>query len=321
MRVLLDVDTGTDDAGALWCAVTHPDIEVVAVTASWGNSSCDQVVRNTLAVLAAVGARDVPVHAGAKGPLGPALTEEGAEMVMGSDGLGDVGVEPPPDAAPSGEPAGEAIARLANERPGELTLFALAPLSNVANALDLEPDLPKLLAGLVVMGGAVAVGGNVTPVAEAKIAHDPESAARVVRAFGRAGRSRPKLVPLDATLRAPLTRDELDVVERSSLPGAATIYRIWSSIWSSGVLELGRAADEWPCHDLLALWAAIDPGCFTWTSGPLAVDTGRSAAWGATVHDRRGLTDGPVWDVAMRADPVRYRSGVRAWLQGRAAPP
>ena len=320
MRVLLDVDTGTDDAGALWCAATHPDLELAAVTASWGNSSCDQVVRNTLAVLAAAGVADVPVHAGAKGPIGPAVTEEGAELVMGSDALGDVGVEPPPDATASNEPGAEAIARLAREMPGELTLFALAPLSNVATALDLEPDLPKLLAGLVVMGGAVGVSGNVTPVGEANIAHDPEAAARVVKAFGRGGRSRPKLVPLDATLRAPLTRDELESVERSSLPGAPTMHRIWSAIWSSGVFELGQARDEWPCHDLLALWAAIDPGCFTWSSGPLAVDTGRSAAWGATVHDRRGLTDGPVWDIALRVDRDRYRSGLRAWLQGRPAP-
>jgi purine nucleosidase len=321
MRVLLDVDTGTDDAGALWAAATHPDLELVAVTATWGNTSCDQVVRNTLAVLAAAGAEGVDVHAGAKGPIGPALTEEGAEIVMGSDALGDVGVEPPPDATPSSEPGAEAIVRLASENPGELTLFALAPLSTVAAALELEPDLPKLLAGLVVMGGAVAVGGNVTPVGEANIAHDPEAAARVVKAFGRGGRSRPRLVPLDATLRAPLSREELESVERSSLPGAPLMHRVWSAIWSSGVFELGHAGDEWPCHDLLALWTAIDPGCFTWSAGPLAVDTGRSAAWGATVHDRRGLIDGPVWDVAMRVDAERYRSGVRAWLQGRTAPP
>lgn len=324
-RVILDVDTGTDDAGALWCAATHPRFELVAALAGWGNTTRAHTVRNTLAVLRAAGS-DAPVHEGFDAPSGPAPTTHGAELVMANDGLGGVGVEPPPGAAAAAEPAAEALVRMAHEHAGDLTLVALAPLTTVDAALTIEPRLPSLLRSLVVMGGAVAVSGNVTAAAEANIAHDPGAAARVVEAFGAPGATGdgapPVLVPLDATRRGPLTLAELGAVERSTLPGAALIHRVWSAIWETGLIELGAGADGcWPCHDLLALWSLVDPGCLRWFTGPLAVDTGRSAAWGATVLDRRdraGTTGTGVWSVALGVDAERFRFGVRAWLGGEA---
>ena len=86
-----------------------------------------------------------------------------------------------------------------------------------------------------------------------------------------------------------------------------------------GLIELGpRGEGAWPCHDLLAVWTLLDRQCCTWVDAPLAVDTGRSAAWGATIVDRRGRHAGewPVWSVAMRVDGARHRDGVRAWLRG-----
>ena len=322
--MILDVDTGTDDAGALWCAATHPAFELVAALAGWGNSTRAHTVRNTLAVLRAAGS-DVPVHEGFDGPSGPAPTTRGAELVMAGDGLGGVGVEPPRDAAPADEPAAEALVRCARAEPGALTLVALAPLTTVDAALTLEPALPSLLHGLVVMGGAIAVSGNVTAVAEANIGHDPGAAARVVDAFGAsgalAGGDPPMLVPLDATLRGPLTETELKEVERSPLPGADLLHRVWSAIWETGLIELGAdAVGRWPCHDLTAIWSLVDRDCLRWFTGPLAVDTGRSAAWGATVLDRRGrvATNAGTWSVALGIDADRYLAGVRSWLQGGA---
>jgi purine nucleosidase len=222
------------------------------------------------------------------------------------------------------EPAGEAIARIANEAPGTVTLVALAPLTTIAAALELEPGLPALLDEVVVMGGAVAVPGNVTAVSEANIGHDPDAAAFVIDAFGapgaRAGRRPPCLVPLDVTLRAPLTAAELDAVVGSRLPGASTVHAIWTAIWPTGLIELGPHGEgSWPCHDLIALWTLLDRECFTWHRGPLTVDTGRSAAWGATVLDRRThatADDDAGWDVALHVDAERLRRGVREWLQG-----
>jgi len=325
-RVILDVDTGTDDAGALWCAATHRSFDLVAALSGWGNTTRAHTVRNTLAVLRAAGS-DAPVHEGLDAPSGPAPTTHGAELVMAGDGLGGVGVEPPAGATASTEPAPEALVRMASEHPGDLTLVALAPLTTVDAALTLEPRLPSLLRSTVVMGGAIAVSGNVTAVAEANIGHDPGAAARVIEAFGApgalAGGEPPMLVPLDATLRSPLTEPILEEVERSPLPGAALIHRVWSAIWETGLIELGEDGEGcWPCHDLTALWALVDHGALRWFTGPLAVDTGRSAAWGATVLDRRGrfATDGAgTWSVAFGVDHQRYLAGVRAWLQGGSA--
>jgi purine nucleosidase len=337
VRVILDVDTGTDDAGALLLAATHPDLELVATTATWGNCSRDQAARNTLAVLRAAGS-GVPVHPGAEGPSGPAPWHDPADTVMGRDGLGNVGVQPPAGATADAEDGPAALVRLARSMPGELTLVALAPLTTVAAALAIEPALPSLLAGLVVMGGSIAVGGNVTALAEANVGHDPQAAAAVVDAFGRA-RPSPCLVPLDATLRAPLTEAELGVLAASPLPGAALLHQVWSAVWPTSLLETG-VDGAWPAHDLLAAWTLVDPEVCRWETVPLAVDTGGSAAWGATVADRRlgrfteWAGDDPErlralaeantvppgrWRVAVGADAERFRRGVRGWLAGSSS--
>jgi purine nucleosidase len=328
IQVIMDVDTGTDDAGALLLAATCPSFELTAATATFGNCSRDQAARNTLAVLEAAGRPDVPVFAGLGEASGPAPTAAGAAIVMGSDGLGDAGVA---DAAgrPQPEPAVTAISRLAAARPGELTLVALAPLTTLAAALDTDPDLPGRLDHLVVMGGAISVGGNVSAAAEANIGHDPEAAARVVDAFGAPGAlssgRRPQLVPLDVTLRSPLTEAELAAVAASGQPGADLLHTVWTKIWPTGRLETGLEG-VWPAHDLLATWCVADPSVCTWLTAPLAVDVGRSAAWGATVADRRverlrqwGLEERTApnrWDIAIEVDAERYRAGVRRWLAG-----
>jgi purine nucleosidase len=325
LTVVLDVDTGTDDAGALLLTATCPTFDLVATTATWGNCSRDQAARNTLAVLEAAGRGDVPVFPGSSAPSGPSPSVSSAEIVMGSDGLGDAGVADPAG-RPELEDGAAALVRLVGTRPGQLTLLALAPLTTLAAALDLDPGLPGRLDQLVVMGGAISVGGNVTAAAEANIGHDPEAAGRVVEAFGApaalaSGRP-PRLVPLDVTLAAPLTVAELAALGRSSLPGAALLHTVWSKIWPTGLLETG-VEGVWPAHDLLATWCAADPSVCTWMTVPLAVDTGHSAAWGATVADRRverlrpaGEVPASRWDIAIDVDADRYRAAVRRWFAG-----
>ncbi len=341
LSVVLDVDTGTDDAAALWLAATSSDIELVAVTATWGNTTAAQAARNTRAVLAAAGRPDVPVFVGANRPLGPAPKLTDARQLMGTDGLGDVGFAERllgSVALPSEEDAVTAMTRLVRDRPGELTLLAVAPLSTVAAAIRANPDLPALLAGVVVMGGAVAFPGNLTPAAEANIGHDPVAAAEVMAALAGPvpeGPVRPpRLVPLDVTLAAPLTPHELAAIAASPLPGAKDLHEVWAHIWPAGRLETGKEGC-WPAHDLLAVWCALHADVCEWARVPLAVDTGRSAAWGATVADRRVLrlerwaspqelayveeTHGIPsrrWDVALHVDADAYRAGIQAWLAG-----
>jgi purine nucleosidase len=327
-RLILDVDTGTDDAGALLFASTFPGLRLEAALATWGNCSRDRAARNTLAILEAAGRTDVPVYRGCDGPSGPAAAVDGAESVMGRDGLGEIDVADPA-ATPGPEPAASALVRMATESPGKLTLIALAPLTTVAAALDLDPSLPGRLHQLIVMGGAIRAAGNATPAAEANIGHDPDAAAKVIRAFGAPGALAsghlPQLVPLDVTLPSALTQAELGALSASSLPGADLLHRIWQAVWPSGRLETARDG-VWPAHDLLAAWCVVDPLVCHWSAAPLAVDTGGSAAWGATIADLRAVrwpgretaTSWATWDIALGVDPARFHAGVRAWLSGKA---
>src|SRR5688500_8099753 len=182
MPVILDVDTGVDDALALALAVRWSRVELIAVATVAGNVDVEQATRNTLTVLDWFGATDVPVHRGASRPLArPLIT---ATHFHGEDGLGDANL-PPSQRAIGTDRGPAAMIRLARARPGELTLVCVGPLTNLAIALNVEPSLPDLVAGVVIMGGAFWVPGNITPAAEFNICVDPDAAAQVFDAAPR----------------------------------------------------------------------------------------------------------------------------------------
>lgn len=336
--VVMVVDTGTDDAGALIWACTSPDIELVGVVADWGNTDVERTVRNTLAVLHAAGRDDVPVYAGAgQAAAGPNPARFDASIVMGEDGLNGV-VLAEPARGPHRLGGAEALVRLALDRPGELTLVAVSPFTPVAAALELAPDLASKYRGVVLMGGAIREDGNLGAVAEANVGNDPLAAEAVIEAFGApgalAGSDPPRLVPLDATYVGTITRAEIDAAAASTIPGADALHAIWEACWEFSTLEPG---DGLPVHDLLAAWCVVDPDVCRWESMPLAVDTAGGPAWGMTVGDRRlaMLQAAPIpddqrrmlidlmgfaparWSVAMSADAARFRTGIDAWLAGR----
>lgn len=259
--IILDVDTGTDDALALAYAVESPKIELVAVTTVAGNVNVEKATANTLAVLDWLGAKDVPVHRGASRPLvRPHLD---ATDFHDEGGIG--GAELPASQRPLGEDRGPAaIIRLARQRPGELTLVAVGPLTNVAIALNVEPRLPELLKSMVLMGGAYTVPGNTmpdgtfadpgiaNPVAEFNIIVDPEAAEQVFAApFASL-----TAVGLDVTEQVALTNEDWEAVNtRDGVAPAAALLR-----------EVGRfaftslARDRFSLHDPLAVAVAVDPG-------------------------------------------------------------
>jgi len=312
--VLFDSDGGVDDAAALWWACTTPEIEVVAVTVVGGNVDVDQAARNLATVLDAAGCATVPVFVGHRDPLGPTPPLRRAHAIHGLDGLGDSGIERV-TFTPTGEPAQEALVRLTAARPGELTLVATGPLSNLARALRLDPSMAGRVAHLVVMGGSARVGGNARPAAEANVAHDPTAAAEVVAG---AWSQPPLLVGLDVTHTATLTELEFDLLaERRTLAAAflaapLAYYRPMGSTFT--------APGTCPCHDLVAMMTVSEPDLVRGPVLPLAVDTGGSAAWGATVVDfrelafaRRGTSAGGVGDVGEGPERVaggRWRIGL-----------
>ena len=170
---LIDTDTASDDAVAIMMALAAPDVRVLALTTVAGNVGLEQATRNAL-LTAEICGSDVPVFAGAGGPLTRALQD--AHWFHGQDGLGDHGY-PAPKRAPEREHGVDAIVRLAHAEPG-LTLVTLGPLTNIALALKRDPEIAAKIGHCVVMGGAPCCEGNVTPAAEYNIWVDPGGGAR-----------------------------------------------------------------------------------------------------------------------------------------------
>src|SRR5215471_19868731 len=204
--LILDVDTGVDDMVALAYAVASPEVELIGATCVTGNVHVDLVTRNTALTLDLAGAGDVEVARGASEPL--AGSWEAFPIVHGPEGLGGYvpGHRDEPISARNGATL---IAQEARRRPGEVVLVATGPLTNVALAVEQEPDLPSLLKGFALMGGAFRAGGNVTPRAEANIWMDPAAAARVFDAWSGAS-TLPLCVGLDVTEQVWITRQDVE---------------------------------------------------------------------------------------------------------------
>ncbi|XP_020794833.2 inosine-uridine preferring nucleoside hydrolase [Boleophthalmus pectinirostris] len=174
-KLLLDVDCGVDDAQAIMLALAAPNVEVLGITCVHGNTLVENVCKNTLRVLQVCQKLEIPVFKGASKPiLGHVI--KGANF-HGLDGLGDA---PDPN-APSAdliqkEGAVSAMIRIINEHPGQVSLVATAPLTNLALAVRMDPSLPSKLRGLYIMGGNTESRGNTTVCGEFNFAADPEAA-------------------------------------------------------------------------------------------------------------------------------------------------
>ncbi|WP_190821027.1 nucleoside hydrolase [Saccharopolyspora pogona] len=289
--LIVDCDTGIDDALALLYLLRDPDVDICAVTTVFGNIDADTAASNTLRVLELAGRADVPVAIGARRSW--TGNAHFAPYVHGDDGLGNTDL-PAPTAAPTSEPAAELIARRARENPGVLHLLAVGPLTNLATALQLDPELPELIKHVTIMGGAVRHPGNATPAAEANISNDPE-AARMVLAAGWPV----TLVPLDATMTERITQDHQRRLREFGTPitaFAAKILDQYFGFYEQNVFGDRSAA----CHDPLA--AAIAVGDVIPALAPVVsvdVDTGDGPGRGATVADVRGqYRDFPAQDGA-----------------------
>ncbi|XP_033984836.1 inosine-uridine preferring nucleoside hydrolase isoform X1 [Trematomus bernacchii] len=174
-KLLLDVDCGVDDAQAIMLALAAPNVEVLGVTCVHGNTTVENVCKNTLRVLQACNKLEIPVFKGAAKPI--LENSLSAGHFHGEDGLGDA---PDPDAPGldrlQEEGAVSAMIRIINQNPGQVSLVATAPLTNLALAVRLDPSLPSKLKALYIMGGNTESRGNTTVCAEFNFAADPEAA-------------------------------------------------------------------------------------------------------------------------------------------------
>ena len=172
MKVIIDCDTGIDDALALLYAVASPEAELLAVACTSGNIEATQVAENTRALLELCGMQDIEVALGRQTPLVRPLMI--APETHGPKGVGYAEL-PAATTRISARHSAELIIAEARRAPGEVTLVTLAPLTNLAVALMREPDLPRMLRGLVMMAGSYRSAGNTAPTTEWNVAVDPEA--------------------------------------------------------------------------------------------------------------------------------------------------
>jgi purine nucleosidase len=292
--LILDVDTGVDDAMALLYAAASPEVELIAATTVMGNVTIEDATANTLAVLELIGLELVEVARGASRPL--VRDHEPFPVVHGERGLGRA--DPPAASrSPSSRSGAQLIVEMARERPGEVLLVATGPLTNVALALAEEPQLPELLGGFAIMGGAFAKGGNATPAAEANIWVDPDAAQAVFRGFsGQPPERLPLCAGLDVTERVQLSREALDAI-CAPAPGSPLARFLQDAVpfyieFYERYGEPGGAA----MHDPLALAFAIDGSLGTFETTRVEVETEGLWTRGMTVTDLRGVRRSP-WPV------------------------
>lgn len=302
--MLLDVDTGVDDALALIFALRSPELDVRAITTVAGNTSVENALRNTLLLLDVLGAPAIPVARGAAWPLKRAPIR--AEQVHGADGLGNVTtVYPPPRRSPFERDATELIlSTIAAER-DELTLVATGPLTNLARALEADAATVRRLGKLVVMGGAVRTWGNTSAVAEFNFFCDPEAARAVLEAGLDV-----TLVPLDVTERAVLPRAELRAISMERDSAAFQFVREFTVLWFDYHRE-AAGLDGGHLHDPLAVAAAAFPDLLRTVHTHVDVETAGEFTAGMTVADWRDRpaaapTQPPNARVALDADLARF---------------
>lgn len=293
----MDVDPGVDDSLALLLAARSPEVELVGVTTVFGNHTVATTTRNALDVLALAGRADICVAAGAAGPLASAFAGP-RRVVHGDNGLGNASLKASP-ARPLDVPAYQFIIDTARRAPG-LTLVAVAALTNLALALAAEPRLPDWIAEVILMGGAYARPGNITPYAEANIYHDPDAARAVFDAPWRV-----TAVGLDVTLAATL--------DEAAVAGFAAVGTPAANFVASALPSYQRFYRERygqpkvPIHDAVTIAHLIDPTLLSLRATQVDVDTGDGPTRGQT---RATFLDQPAPGVPLVAtaiDAPRFR--------------
>lgn len=308
MRLLIDTDTGSDDAVALVMALNHPGVAVEAVTVVAGNVPLDQGVQNALYTLELCGS-EAPVFAGGHRPL--VFPPVSAQDVHGVDGMGDIGL-PLSGREPAPGHAVDVLVEKIEANPGELTLVTLGPLTNVALALLKDGSIAGKVKDCVMMAGTGQGPGNVTPLAEYNVWADPE-AAKVVFESGMPL----KMVGWDVSRKHAVFGPEDSAKLRSiGTPLAEFCVDIQAVLDAWARENTHLAGFDLP--DPVTMAVALDPAVATETSSLfVAVETGGTWSRGQTVVDHLGVTGrGPNVEVVLEASRERFLEILHAAVGG-----
>ena len=298
--IVLDCDTGTDDAVAILCAVLHPDLELLGVCTVWGNHDVRNTTDNTLRVLDLVGAGHIPVVPGLNSPFRGRATP----LPSGRDDLPPTLGLPEPTSRPYDAHAPHWLAEVVRTHPEPVTVVTSGPLSNLAAAVEAHPELADRVGRVVCLAGTHEEPG-VLPLVERNVWCDPEAAAFVLDA----GFADLTFVGMDATFSAPLVAADVAALRGTGTRAAELAAdmveeRIAWYARDEAMGPLGAA----PLHDPLAVAQVVDPGLLTTVPAEGRVDLAEGPTYGRTVF-RFGVSQSRL-QVAMAAS----HDGFVRWL-------
>lgn len=300
-QIILDVDTGTDDAVAILLAALHPELDLIGVTTVNGNVPVENTTDNTLRVLDLAGRSDIPVFPGLAHPIARRGFPGQRHFRPGTKGDMHGRSLPLPEAHTGARStsAVEYLVQTLRSTTEQLTLVAVGPLSNIATALAIDPSLRDAVGELVVMGGAHAYG-NVTASAEFNIWADPEAAHMVLSA----GFAHLTLITLDATHQALITRADCETLAALGTPAGQAAAKLITNRIDAYSENHGASIDQTaPVHDAVCIAYLLRPDIVSTRHLHVSVDTGNSATVGRTVIDTRpNATGTPNAHVAFTAD-------------------
>ena len=273
-KIILDTDPGIDDAQAIQLVLATPELELLGLTTVFGNADTDLTTANALRLLDLAKRTDIPVARGADKPLnGPYLGA--VAFVHGDDSQGNT-FRPNSNRQPIDLTAAEFIVQQLNNQPGEITLVAVGPLTNLALALQLDPSIVDKVVEVVVMGGNAFCAGNATPAGEANILNDPDAADIVFGATWPV-----TMIGLDVTHNVNMTGETIDQLAKLTGPlnefvaAAVPFYRAF--------YERVNKIDGIYVHDSTVIVYLLSPELFTFGQYPVRVDVsdgiGRGKTW------------------------------------------
>ena len=301
-KMILDLDTGVDDALAIAYALADPEVDLIGIVSSYGNNLLDVCAENSLKLLELLGHTDIPVFKG----LPHSCTTDHFDVMQvskdihGDNGIGDVEL-PAPSRALEEQSGVDFYIEAAHKYGKDLIIIPTGPMTNLAAALKKDPEIADLIGNVTFMGGALTVEGNVTPVAEANINQDPKAADEVMKS------NLPlTMVGLDVTLRTLLTKNETKQW-RELGTASGKVFADITDFYIDAYYNLDIDKRGCALHDPLAVGVGIDPSFVSTISLFMKVVYQEGPYYGRTIGDNAKLNDpNPNVKVAVNVDKKRY---------------
>lgn len=301
-RIMLDVDTGIDDAMAIVFALNRETISLEAISTVYGNIDVETTTTNTLQILEAAGRTEIPVAAGAARALTMPY-HGGVRHIHGANGIGDVEL-PDPKVRPSALWGPDLIIKTIRDNPGEISLVPVGPMTNVAQALMKAPDIAKSVKQIVLMGSTLAhpgVPGIPSPMADANFYNDPE-AARIIFQSG----AKVVAVGMDVTMETKLTSAMIEDIGNHGGPASAIAMQA-ARFYLKAYQAQYPGIDFCALHDPLAVAVAEDPSIVELEPMHVDIECRGEITRGQMIPDRRRTgTVEPNALVATKVDSDRF---------------